>query len=249
MTNRILVVDDEALSREGILHTLRNIFKTSKMNPEIYEASNTIEAEDQIKKLKPDIVLLDIEMPNETGIEFLARQKSIKYEVIIITAYQEYAVEAFRYHAQDYLLKPIEESQLKIALERSYQIKRTKAKARRYTYIKEMLQNQKSKKLAIPIQSGIQMIDMDTITFIKASGSYTDIFYDGKKISISKNIKHLENTLPPAQFIRVHDSYIVNKNKIVKYVKGSGGYVVLDDGSSVDVSKRKKEDLLNKLYL
>lgn len=246
-TYKILVVDDEKLSREGIIVGLQNIFKNRKERLLIFEAENTAEAQTKIDTEKPHLVLLDIEMPQENGIDFLSRQKSVNYDVIFITAYHEYAIAAFRHHAQDYLLKPYNENILKEAIEKCIHNKKLLQKAKKYAYIKEMLQIAQSKKLSVPTSNGLQLIKVSTILYLKASGSYTDLYYmDGTvvKISMSRNIKHFEQILSNSQFIRIHDAHMVNLNFVEKYIRGDGGYVILEDGTHLDVSKRKKAFLL-----
>lgn len=247
-TYKILIVDDETLSREGIKIGISNIFATKNVPYQIFEAADTISAGEIIDKENPQIVLLDIEMPNENGIDFLARQKKINFEVIIITAYQEYAVDAFRHHAQDYLLKPFNEGLLKSAIDKILLKERLINKAKKYTFIKEMLQVAKTKKLALPTHEGLHLIKISAIVYLKACGSYTEIFVKDKKMSkysVSKNIKNYENILNSSIFIRIHDSTIVNIDYIEKYVRGEGGFVVLEDGINLDVSKRKKNKLLD----
>ena len=250
-TYKILVVDDEKLSREGIIVGIQNIFKSRKEQLLIFEAENTTEAQIKIDSEKPHLVLLDIEMPQENGIDFLSRQRSVSYDVIFITAYHEYAIAAFRYHAQDYLLKPYNENILKEAIEKCIHHKNIAQKAKKYVYIKEMLQIAQSKKISVATSTGLQLIKVSTILYLKASGSYTDLYYmDGKviKISMSRNIKHFEQILSNAQFIRIHDAHIVNLNFVEKYIRGEGGYVILEDGTHLDVSKRKKAFLLSILH-
>ena len=246
--NKILIVDDEMLSREGIKIALNNIFKERNESYTLFEAANTKEAETIIEKEKPTIVFLDIEMPNENGIAFLARQKKITFYVIIITAYQQYALDAFNHHAQDYILKPFSEAHIKVAIEKCLMVKSKVFSTRKYLYIEEMMQIALTKKIALPTQEGLQIIKLDNILYLKASGSYTDFMLKDmnvKKICVSKNMKVYEQVLIQSQFLRVHDSYMVNMNFVEKYVRGEGGYVVLEDGTNIDVSKRRKQLLLD----
>ena len=244
---KILIVDDEKLSREGVIVGLKNIFNKRKERILLFEAENTADAQKIIDTEKPHLVLLDIEMPQENGLDFLARQVKINFDVIFITAYHEYAIAAFRYHAQDYLLKPYSESLLEEAINKCILNKQTLAKAKKYVYIKEMLHVAQSRKIAIPTLEGLQLIKVANIIYLKASGSYTEIYYLEKsklKLYASKNIKHYENVLNNSQFVRIHDAYLVNINYIEKYIRGDGGQVMLEDGSVLDVSKRKKSKLL-----
>ncbi len=246
---KILIVDDEELSRNAIRISLQNMPNLST-KIQIEEAANTTKAEEKLKSFMPDVVLLDIEMPGETGINFLQRLGIVTFQTVFITAYHEYAIQAFKQNAMAYILKPIDDAELKVAMQKCTTQIKLRKKARDYTLLKELVQHLSNKKIAIPTQNGLDFVELEKIVYLAASGSYTEIFVLGntKPIVISKNIKHLEETLPKVDFIRVHDSSIVNRKHIVKYVKGSGGYLVMTNDILVNVSKRKK-DFLMKLLL
>lgn len=245
---KILIVDDEELSRNAIRMSLQNMPNLST-KIQIEEAANTTKAEEKLKSFMPDVVLLDIEMPGETGINFLQRLGIVTFQTVFITAYHEYAIQAFKQNAIAYILKPIDDEDLKVAMQKCHTQIKLRKKARDYTLLKELVQHLSYKKIAIPTQNGLDFIELEKIVYLAASGSYTEMFVLGntKPIIISKNIKHLEATLPKVDFIRVHDSSIVNRKHIVKYVKGSGGYLVMTNDILVNVSKRKKEFLMKLL--
>lgn len=245
---KILIVDDEELSRIAIRLSLGNI-QALKNKILIEEAHNTKVAEEKIASFGPDVVLLDIEMPGETGINFLQRLGKVYFETIFITAYHEYAVEAFKQNAMAYILKPIDDEDLKTAILNCIGQIKLRKKAKDYTILKELVYHLSHKKLAIPTQNGYDFISLENIIYLSAAGSYTEIFVVGitKPIVISKNIKHVEESLPKSDFIRVHDSKVVNRKHIVKYIKGSGGYLVMINDIVINVSKRKKEFLMRTL--
>ena len=245
---KILIVDDEELSRIAIRLSLENI-PSLKNKLTIEEAHHTKAAEEKIGTFTPDIVLLDIEMPGESGINFLQRLGKVYFETIFITAYHEYAVQAFKQNAMAYILKPIDDEDLKVAILNCMAQLKLRKKAKDYTLLKELIHHLSHKKLAIPTQNGYDFIALENIIYLSAAGSYTEIYVVGlvKPIVISKNIKHVEETLPKNDFIRVHDSKVVNRKHIVKYIKGSGGYLVMINDIIINVSKRKKEFLMQSL--
>lgn len=244
---KVLLVDDEHLSRLGTQLSLEKIFSTRSELLQVFEASNTKEAEQMIKKHQPDLLLLDIEMPNENGIDFLARLNTTSFHVIFLTAYSEYAIEAFKFHAMDYLLKPFNDAQLEQAISKCIKFKELHHHAAQYKDLKDMLYYSNDKKINVPTQEGVIFIRVNTIRYLKAEGSYTVIHYSdsqAKKLTASRNLKSFERVLHPSIFVRIHDACIVNKNYIDRFVKGDGGYIVLEDGTHLDLSKRKKHGFL-----
>jgi two-component system LytT family response regulator len=242
----ILIVDDESLSRESLSFFIKNN-KFLKNKFTVFTAESSEEARDIIKSNSIDILLLDIEMPNENGLQFLAKMKSIQFQVIIITAYQEYALEAFKMSAQNYILKPIDDNLLLDAIKQCVINIKLKKKN---TFLKKLFEITNiftTKKIALPTIEGLQLIEIEKIYYLKACGNYTEIVCNNEKFTSSKNIKYFEERLPNKMFIRIHDSSIINISKTNKYIKGSGGYVIMDNKVSLDVSVRRKKNLLNLL--
>ena len=239
----ILILDDEELSRKSIIKSIEN-FDEYKNKLMIYQAESTLEAEKILAKETIHILLLDIEMPNENGIHFLARIKNPNFKVIIITAYQEFAISAFKQNALAYLLKPIIDDDLLIALKKCTKALHLVKKSRYYKNILELTKTLTNSKIAIPTVEGFEMLELDNLLYITANGNYSEIFTNSKTIISSKSLKYYEMRLPKSIFIRIHDAHIINSNKIVKYVKGSGGYLVMENLKHLDVSVRRKKNLM-----
>jgi two-component system LytT family response regulator len=208
------------------------------------EAANTEEAKKFIEKLKPDILFLDINMPNQTGIEFLEENYPLPCHVIFTTAYDEHAIKAFRLNAIDYLLKPINPDDLLTAIEK---VKRFSMSLQRDQIVNvKNHQQETNPRMAIPTMEGIYFITVSDIIWLEsAQGSYTKIKLEGNKtITSSRGLGEYEEILSAYNFLRVHHQNIVNTNKIARYIKGNGGQLIMNDEYEIEVSRRKKDDLL-----
>lgn len=197
-----------------------------------------------IQKHNPDIIFLDIEMPGYTGFQLLEFFENPAFEVIFTTAYSEYALQAFQVSAVDYLLKPIQINQLKIAVEKAIRMNGNSQVIERLAALKENIEEKTLQKIALPVSDGLRFVPLKDILYLKADGSYTNIFLtDGNRILISKKIKEFENTLSPRNnFYRTHRSYIVNLARIKNYIRQDGGYIVMENGEEVDLSRERKEE-------
>lgn len=247
---RALIIDDEADGRDALKLAL------SKYCPEIEiievceNADHGIQA---IKALKPDLVFLDIQMPMMSGFDILKNVSPITFEVIFVSAHDQYAIKAIKFSALDYLLKPIDVDDLIHALQRVKERLKNKSNSYQYQSVINNIQipSEKIKKLAVPSLEGIDLFDTDDIIYCKAEGSYTTLFLKNKQSKVvSRNIKEFENFLVEFGFCRVHNSSLVNLKHVQRYVKGEGGYVVLSEDHHVDISRRKKDEflaLLNRL--
>lgn len=202
-----------------------------------------------IKEFKPEIVFLDIQMQRETGFDLLTRIKDINFEVIFTTAHSEYAIKAFKFSAIDYLLKPIDIQELKHAIEKVNKKLHDNISLR----LEHLVQNLRSTssenyKLALPTSEGLLFVKVSNILYCEASSNYTEIVTeDGKKHVVSRTLKEYDEMLTDHNFFRIHNSYLINLNAIKKYVRGEGGYVVMNNDRSLDVSKRKKESFLSRI--
>lgn len=200
-----------------------------------------------IEELHPDLVFLDIEMPIINGFTLLQQLTYKNFELIFVTAYDHYAIKAIRYSALDYLLKPVEINELKNAVSRAVEKKYI---ANSNLQLELLLENIvadkiKFKRIAIPTMQGLQFTKLDDIIYLEASANYTKFYLrNNVKYTVSKTLKEFEDMLPADIFIRIHNSYIINKNFAEKYIRGEGGQVVLSDGITLDVSKRKKSEFL-----
>jgi two-component system LytT family response regulator len=201
----------------------------------------------EIEALKPDIVFLDVEMPRMNGFIMLQRLTNRDFELIFTTAFDQYAIEAIRASALDYLVKPVEVEELTAAVDRAMRKRQQPAGAVRIeTLLHNLLPGNASvKRIAIPSLEGYQFVDTDHILYLEAFSNYTLLFLQGnQKITVSRTLKDFEDLLPPDVFIRIHHSHIINKNQVSKYIKGEGGQVVMNNGKVLDVARRKKDDFL-----
>ncbi|MBP6432646.1 MAG: response regulator transcription factor [Ferruginibacter sp.] len=214
---------------------------------------NATTVEDAISLIhlkKPQLVFLDIELKKGDSFQLLDKLNSttgINFEIIFLTAFNEYAIKAFRLNAIDYLLKPISISELKAAVEKAiFKIENNTPSTNIQLLLKQLTENVTLKKIGIPILEGTQFVKQEEIIKIEASGNGC-IFYtvNNKKIYCTKGLKDIEGILPNSSFVRVHHTWIINTSFLKKYYKGKNGYIEMDDNSTVPVSVRKKGDLLD----
>ncbi len=241
-----IIIDDERHSCDALKMLLE------KCCPQIQVAATCHSAKAGIAKiseLKPHLIFLDIEMPYLNGFQMLEQIPNIDFEIIFTTSYDQYAIKAFKFSALDYLLKPVDREELEKAVQ--------KISKKINPFISQQLEillqkiNQPSVpvlRIALPTMQGLEFIPVESIIHCTSSNNYTEFFLtDKKKLLVSRTLKEAEDMLADHAFIRVHHSHIVNLNAITKYVKGEGGYLVMADGSSIDVSRSRKELLMQKL--
>ncbi len=237
---KTLIVEDDPISEEILKDLVEQCDSTVKVTDSCGSVKQAIK---KIEKLDPDLVFLDVELPDGSGFDLLKKIGTINFEVIFITSHDKYALEAIRHSALDYLVKPIRLNDLKISLkkvERRLEKKSQKKEAKREARLLN--------KLAVPTSDGLSFLPIEEIIRIQSDRNYTDFHLTQKrKVLVTKSLKEYEILLEEYGFVRIHHSHMININHIVKYVKGEGGYVVMIDGSTVDVSRRKKDDFLEKL--
>lgn len=245
---KALLIDDEKMSRL----TLRKLLEVYSPSVEIIaEAENAAEAAVLVKELKPDLVFLDVAMPGKNGIDFLKELEEINFEVIFVTAHDKYVLQAIRFAAVDYLQKPVEETLLVNAI--SNAAKRIQQKTNNQ-HIETFLHNikqqagQQPMQLCIPSIKGFQVVEISDIIYCEAENTYTNIhFKDGKKILASRPLMDYEMMLQDSLFFRTHKSLLINMKHIKEYLKGEGGFAVMSNGKTLEVSRRKKEAFINKM--
>ena len=237
------IIDDKPANIQTLQQLLANYC------PQVTVTGTATNIEDGyagIVTLQPSMVFLDIEMPGGTGFDLLRKFKQISFEVIFITAYNQYAVQAFRENALDYLLKPIDIAALQEAIYKAEQqigLKQTNQNLAKYL---EQTQTPACAKISIPVQDGYLFINSDDIIRCEASGSYSWFYMaGGKKIMVSMRLKECEDLLPAYCFYRVHNSHIINLQHIARYVRGRGGYILMQDDSTVDVAASRKDAFLD----
>ncbi|TVQ88652.1 MAG: DNA-binding response regulator [Bacteroidetes bacterium] len=203
-----------------------------------------------VVSLKPELVFLDIEMPWMNGFELLQQLNQVNFDVIFITAYDQFAVKAFKFSAVDYLLKPIKKEDLISAVAK---VEQRRAKRLSSAHIEAMLNNinflnRDFPSLAVPTSEGIEFIPVDDILYCSSDNNYTYIHKSlGGSILLSKTLKDVEGMLEQRHFLRIHQSYLINPRHLRKYVRGQGGHVVMSNGKELPVARARKDDLLDSL--
>ncbi|SHE96701.1 two component transcriptional regulator, LytTR family [Arenibacter palladensis] len=246
---RAILVDDEQRHHDILGKMLVTFCPNVSL---IGHAFSINEAVSLIKVEKPELVFLDIEMPDGNGFTLFDYFEEPPFEVIFTTAHDLYAINAIKYAALDYLLKPINIQELKQSVERAGKILAKQAPSREgeYQVLKDnmRIQDRKFTKIALRSSEGIDFVEANQLLHVEANHVYSNFYLvNGKKIMVSKPLGDFEPLLESCNFFRVHKSHMVNLDHIKKYVKGKGGYLILTDGSHVDVSIRKKEELLKRL--
>ena len=238
-----VIIDNEKKSRKTLHNFLQKYCKEVEI---LGEADGVASGIELIENTKPELVFLDIEMTDGTGFKLLESIDDIQFSVIFVTAYSAYAVKAFKISAVDYLLKPINPEELIEAIEK-YQ-KETGLKGI-HNKLEVLLDNQNTmKKIAFPTSEGIELVKIDQIVHCEADDNYTSIYLNtDKRIMVSKTIKDYDVMLNEFGFFRIHQSHLVNLNYISKFNKNDGGYIVLDNGKKLPVSRRNKQEFLEKL--
>ena len=243
---KTIIIDDEPYCCE-ILAAMLEADCTDVNIAGIY--TNGPDAIKAIHQLSPDIVFLDVEMPKMNGFEMLEQLPHINFHLIFTTSYDQYALKAIRFSAIDYLLKPIDREELKNAVNKVKQRIQVPLPQQLEILMQKIRQpSNPISKIALPTIEGLQMIPIENIISCESDDNYTTLkLRNGKKLLVTRSLKDIEESLEQHSFIRVHRSYLVNLNEIEKYIKGDGGYLIMSDGSSIDVARNKKELLLKKL--
>lgn len=243
---KAIIVDDEPNCCEILATLLARYCPQVTVSDVCYSGQ---EALTSILEKEPDIVFLDIEMPQMNGFELLEKLQKINFRLIFTTSYDQYAIKAIRFSALDYLLKPIDREELQQAVKKAMENFEINVPAQ-FEVLMHKLQKTSiaSQKIALPTMEGLQLISVDEIISCESDRNYTKLYLKTKqKIVISRPLKEMEELLGDHGFLRIHNSYLVNLKEINKYVKGEGGYLVMSDNSTIDISRSRKELLLSRL--
>lgn len=246
---KVLIIDDEQKARNILDHYLVSFMPEVT---EIRQAESVDAAIELLKTYKPGIVFLDVEMPHKNGFDFLVQLQDPSFDVIFTTAYNQYAIQAIRFSALDYLLKPVDPDELKVAVQRH--LEKQESAQQKKELFDNLVQNIEKKevkdfKIAVPSSEGVYFFMIDDILRLEADRSYTHIHLVNKKPFIaSKTLKHFEEMLDEFKFIRTHKSHLVNPKHITR-ISNDNEFVLLTDGSKVEVSRRKKDEVLQQLNL
>jgi two-component system LytT family response regulator len=209
-------------------------------------ASSVEEGIALIREIKPDLVFLDIEMPGKNAFDLIDHLTPVGFEIIFVTAFEHYALRALRYSAIDYLLKPININELRVAVEKAQKrVKERNFQDRLNNFLN--FETKKEPKIAIQLKDGYSFINYHDIVCCSSEGAYTVIaLVNGSKILSSNNLKHFSDLLPEDIFCRIHHSHLVNLDHAVHYSKGRGGILIMANNMTLEVSQRKKDELLGR---
>lgn len=243
---KLVIIDDEPDAR----FTLKTMLQ--KYCPDINvagEAEDVISGVSLIRLTKPDIVLLDIHLGKEMSFDILDKFSNPSFRVIFVTAFDIYALKAFRYFALDYLLKPVDPDLLLKGIDKAKEdIAKNRLYHEQYNGLLESHRTKTFNKIALPSSEGVTFIALENILYLQSDANYCSFFtQNGEKMMVSKPLKNFEEILPKKTFCRVHHSYILNIRHVKKYLKEDGGYALLENGKKIPISRRRKEYFMNLL--
>jgi two-component system LytT family response regulator len=244
---KAIIVDDEQSSIDMLRHQVQQYFDYVEIVGSFNSGEQALAA---MESLNPDLVFLDIEMPFMNGFEFLEKLGEINFDLIFVTAYNEFAIKAFKYSAIDYLLKPVIREDLVSAVER-IKFKQVKISNDQVELLFDQMNRlkvgQKADRIALSTLDAIIFTRIDDIICCEGEANYTHVHLAGnKKVLVSKTMKVIQNLLPEKEFFRIHKGFLINMNHVVEYKRLDGGYVVMSNQLKVDVSKTKKEEFFLK---
>lgn len=244
---KALIIEDEQKSREMLAMLVE------KNCPQLQIAGlakNVKEGIELINSTKPDLIFLDISMPDGTGFDLLEAVQGKKFELIFTTATDKHALKAIKYSACDYLLKPIDIDELKLAVEKVLQKKNSAPSMDNLQFLIQQLKkaDDNYQKITLPTGNAYEIINIKDIIRCEADASYTHFhLVGGKKLMVSASLKHYEDLLPENEFIRVHHQHLINMQHVTRYLKQDGGYAVMSDGTQIEISRRKKDAFMERL--
>jgi two-component system LytT family response regulator len=242
-----VIIDDQPDSVEDLLY----LIKTVKLPLKVVATANSgPEGLAAILKHKPQLVFLDVVMPGMTGFEMLDLLPALNFHLFIITSMDKYAIQAIRSSALDFLLKPIKKKELEEAVER-LQLKLGAPTRSQISLLHESFKDRSGgaiKKIALTIAEGVELVALDEILYFESDGNYTKVHLaNGNNMLVTKQLGKFEEMVDPEVFFRIHNSYLVNLNRIKKYVRSDGGYVILENGKNIGISRNKKDAFLELL--
>lgn len=247
MSLKAIIVEDEKRSRE----TLKNLLEEFCIDVKVMETAASVEeAVAKIADLHPDVVFLDIELQTGSGFDVLSQLRDINFEVIFTTAFEQYAIKAVKFSSLDYLLKPIDLEELQKSIEKAKKKKNQEVYKKQLETLMLNLKQQHPKlnKICLSTADGFEFINTADILYCKAEGSYTTFtLNDNSKLLVSKHLKEYESLLVEQQFMRVHNSFLINLNEVKKFVKSDGGYIIMNNNDTVSISRAKKDEFLEQM--
>lgn len=240
---KALVIDNEKNIRETVVDLITAF---CPQITSISQADGVVTGLKKIHEINPDIVFTDVEMDDGTGMEMLSKLSDIKFQVIFITAHNKYAIDAFRFSAIDFLTKPINPDELAKSVQKAENSIKNKLYLEQVAVMNEKDSSRLEKKIVLKELDAIHVLKVKDLICCEASGIYTTFFIDNnKQIVVSKNLKEYEEILEPFGFLRVHNSFLINGNRIEKFEKSDGGIVIMEGGHKIPVSQRKRDVLID----
>ena len=241
---RCILIDDESNSLEMMEWLLKTYCPQVTIEAMCNSAEKGIAA---IQKYRPDVVFLDIEMPKMNGFDMLEQFEKLTFDVVFCTAYDQFAIKAFRYSALNYLLKPVDPEDLKETIRRMEEKRSSPSKEQIELLFQTMQQSTRPtiQRIALTTGDGLIFVSTSDILYCEAESNYTAVVLaNGKKILVSKVLKEIDEALAGPDFYRIHNSFLININHIKKYVRGDGGYVVMDNDVTVGISRSRRQEFM-----
>ena len=243
---QILLVDDEKDALEALEWKLNNYIE----NVEVTTCNSPIKAIDIINSEKPDVVFLDIQMPEMDGFSMIEKLENREFNLIFTTAHDEFALKAIKVSAIDYLLKPVDKDELLDAMNKIKKSKKGDLLDNKLKVLLNNLNDNNQDKINISADGKVYLLDKDDIVMLKSDKSYTTIYLKTEQqIVVSKTLKEVEKKFIYPNFFRVHNSYLINLNHVKEYLKGLGGELIMTNGLTASISRNRKAELFKKLYL
>lgn len=240
---KVIIIDDEKNARESLTSLINLLDLNIKI---VGYADGVHSGVELLGKTSPDILFLDVEMLDGTGFNLLEKLNQIDFDVVFVTAYDKYALKAFQFNAANYLLKPVDLNKLESVLSRIIQNKQDKRENINLNNLIESYNANKFNKIIVNTTDTIEVIKIDDIVYIESDAHYSKIHLSSNKVvTTTKILKEFQELLVESNFFRIHRFYLINLNKLTKYIKGEGGYVILEGNIKLEVSRRNKKDLLN----
>lgn len=242
MIKKALIIDDDAYVREHIQEIITTHF--AKEVVIMGQAAGVATGVELISKFDPDLLFLDINMKDGTGFDLLEKASGYPFDIIFVTGFDQHAIKAIKMGALDYILKPIEEEELILAVEKSIAQNRSGQHLQQLLEVsRDYFRSSEDKRIILRTSDAVYPIEIDQIIYCEADSNYTSFFIEDRgKIVISKTLKSIEEVLPQHQFVRCHQSFIVNKKKVLKFDKQ--GVLIMTNGAKIPVSNRRKEHTL-----
>lgn len=240
---RCILVDDESNSLEMMEWLLQTYCPQVKVEALCSNAESGMQA---IAKYRPDVVFLDIEMPHMNGFDMLEQFDKLYFDVVFCTAYDQFAIKAFKYSALNYLLKPVDPDDLKETIRRIEAKHAIPTREQLELLISGIKTTQKQtvNRIALTTSDGMIFVSTADILYCEAESNYTSVVLQNKKIVVSKTLKEIDEALAGPDFYRIHNSFLININQVQRFVRGDGGYVVMNDGKSIGISRSRRQEFM-----